>query len=177
MKIIKGSDRIVFVFQKIAVKLPRIHFFSFLSLFLYHVKHGNLLKYLNYQPKVYGSARRLLFRGLIHNWNEFYFYLKSHSDILLPTYFSLFGFVNIQKKGEKFEMKEGDLWIQILKLKNKECWIDGHTFSNVDNFCKENYKIKMIDYGDPDVYCLLKKYGNAIHDDFDFSYKHNNRSI
>lgn len=38
------------------------------------------------------------------------------------------------------------------------------------NFCEENGRLKILDYGNPIIYDFLKKWGDKIYADFDFSY-------
>lgn len=87
--------------------------------------------------------------GLMANWNEFIFWLKTRNKFLLPTYFSFFGLINIQKKGEVLIWEEGDFFV-FLQRNSKEkdqVFVDSHSFDNPQNFCIDNGKLKMIDYG------------------------------
>lgn len=114
-----------------------------------------------------GSPRRLLAKGLRDNWEEFWFYWRFRHSVLQPTYFSLFGLVNIQKWGEildeeEFEQKR--IWGQMLDLTNKETRSDGHHFTNPANFCLENQHLRMVDYGSPATRKILRKWADVLYE-------------
>lgn len=90
-----------------------------------------------------------LFGGIMANWNEFIFFVKTKNKFLLPTYFSFFGLVNIQKRGQELKWSDGDFF-SFLQKNSKEkdqIFIDAHSFENPNNFCLDNGKLKMVDYG------------------------------
>jgi len=90
-----------------------------------------------------------LWGGVMANWNEFIFFVKTRNKFLLPTYFSFFGLVNIQKKGEVLDWEEGDFFVFLQKNSKKrdQLFVDAHSFDNPKNFCIDDGRLKMIDYG------------------------------
>ncbi len=90
-----------------------------------------------------------MFGGFMANWNEFIFFVKTRNKFLLPTYFSFFGLINIQKKGNVLNWKDGDFFVFLQnnsKIKD-QIFVDAHSFDNPQNFYLDNGKLKMIDYG------------------------------
>lgn len=171
MYISRGMSRTVVVFDKFVLKFPRIYFFRFLTNIFRFIKMGCFLKSWKWSIYSFGGApRRLLFKGINDNWLEFYYYRKLKSPFLQPTYFSLFGFVNVQKTGKKPSVEGRNLWCQLHEITNGGVWADSHTFTNPNNFCEENGRLKMLDYGNRRIYDFLKKWGYKIHMDFNFSY-------
>lgn len=51
--------------------------------------------------EVRGTFSEFLFAGIMTNWNEYRFYRRTKNPFLMPSYFSLFGLFNIQRKAEK----------------------------------------------------------------------------
>ena len=107
MKIKKGSKRIVLIFKKIAIKLPRMHFFAFkqykknIRLCDFARKHPYLKNHDNTKPKLINSFESFLgFYGAQNNWSEYLFSKKNKSKFKAKTYFSFFGFFNIVKKAK-----------------------------------------------------------------------------
>ena len=176
MQISRGHTRTVIIFENFVVKLPRIHFRRALGSLWRSFRGGYLSKCLKYDIEVYSSPRRLLFRGILENWREFRFYHRSRSRFLVPTYFSLFGMLNIQKRGNRTKIKDVNLWCQLCEMTNNEVWADGHTFSNANNFCDDDGKLMMVDYGNARIHDVLDKYGDKIFKDFDLAYVYANRN-
>ncbi|MFH0779562.1 MAG: hypothetical protein V1928_01760 [Parcubacteria group bacterium] len=89
----------------------------------------------------------------------------------MPTYFSLFGFANLQKRGQPLVLKERSiLFNQLYDFTNSEVFVSSHTFENPKNFSVEDGKLMIIDYGDKRIHCVLIKYGDKIHNEFDLNY-------
>ena len=177
MLIKKGRSRLVLVFPKfgVVIKFPDFHFRRIPRMIKIRFKEGGwkffweTLKHeFNYfTMETSGSLKRELFLGLVANWNEFYLYWKTKSPFLQPTYFSFFGFLNIQKYGESCLIDPIDLWYQLLVLTDNKVFDDGHHFSNPKNFLISNGKLQMIDYGNPSVNNVVIQYGKKIFELFD----------
>ena len=176
MQIIKGRDRIVFIFPLlgIAVKFPVIHFFAAIKPFFYRFPKGKRGKYL--KRHVFRSSesnlgvKGLLFKGVFANWCEFWLYLKTQNTFLQPTYFSLFGLLNIQRHGELCRLKEINLWCQLSELTNGKVFDDPHHFSNPRNFCLCGRKLRIFDYGSCRSHDVIIQYGAKIVDFFNPMY-------
>ena len=170
MEISRGHTRTVLVFENVVFKLPRIYFWRFLKS-LYHAITKD--RFIHFISKGIGSSLspwRMLSGGIICNWREYVYCRNLQSPFLQKTYVSIFGLLNIQKKGERLTIQDVDLWCQLVEMTDEEVWADGHTFSNTNNFCNANGHLKMIDYGNNKIFDVLKKHGNKIFNDFDFSY-------
>ncbi|OGG93353.1 hypothetical protein A2609_01525 [Candidatus Kaiserbacteria bacterium RIFOXYD1_FULL_47_14] len=172
MQIRKGNDRIVFVFPSlgIVVKLPIVHFFFAArcswQMFFHCGAKGRrwkiLKRYLEFPTKNMSSFRWFLFRGLSANWNEFRFYRKTKNPFLQPTYFSLFGLLNIQRFDEPCQLEETGFWWQLLELTNGKVSDDGHHFEEPRNFCFHNGKLRILDYGSRRTHDVVLQYGTKI---------------
>lgn len=174
MKFKKGRYRFVFVFPSlgIAIKLPFIRLIGIIGRIVSHMIHLRFrLIHREMIVSVYNSGisgyRSYLFGGIITNWEEFMFFRKTKNPFLLPTYFSFFGFFNIQKAGEPCKLKYVDLWCQLYELTNGRVWDSSHHFENPDNFCFDKGKIKIVDYGDGKTHRVIIEYGTKIQESFD----------
>ena len=108
-----------------------------------------------------------LFQGLFDNLSEFVFYLSHfNNEFLVPTYFSLFGLVNIQPLQKNVCDIDKDVWYHLIKNSSqKEIWDSSkHTFSTASNFSiDKNGKLKVMDYASAGVQKMTKKYGKKFH--------------
>jgi len=173
MQIKKGQNRIVFVFPKIGIviKIPIVHFISFTrNVSFWSTSNCSLSEYFRLSRKDIGGPRRLLFKAIADNWGEFYFFLKTRHLFVQPTYFSFFGFFNIQKRGEHCNISCTDIWCQLHELTDGMVWKDSHHFAEPKNFCLDKGKLKIVDYGDPEVQEVITKYGMKIFDEFNPEY-------
>jgi hypothetical protein len=171
MKIARGKSRKVWIFEKIVLKFPVMHFKEVCKTIIRSYRHGQLLRCLKADMNAYGQPRRRLFLGIRDNWSEFVFYVFHPSPFLMPTYFSLFGLLNIQKRGEKARIERINLLSQLRVITNDAIKADGHAFLNTDNFCVLDGHLLMVDYGSPKTQGVLKEYGDKIHRDFNLDYK------
>ncbi len=181
MQIKKGQDRIVFIFPLIGIviKFPIIHFFRVFRR-TYCVLRGDgknkkekwewIKEHLTYPIEAYFGFKGLLFRGLVANWREFWFYLKTRHSFLQPTYFSLFGLLNIQRYDEPCRLQNVDLWCQLYEMTNGQVFDDSHHFENPHNFCFHNGKLRMLDYGSRRTWGVISNYGAKIIEHFNPAY-------
>lgn len=152
-----GKTRIVFIFEKIVIKIPRLF------------KNSNKVKKEDYNnfKKTIG-----LFGNMIINFNEFIFYLLFRPNFCLPTYFSFFGLFNIQKRGinvvdvwqdtEKYKISENlvknklDFLVKtyyrlLLKRKSKDqihIPLIAHNILSPNSLYFNKDQIQLADYGD-----------------------------
>lgn len=177
MQFKKGTSRYVLIlpFLGIVIKFPIIHIDYIFNMFLSCLRaervFGRLRLFIRsfyaYDIRAYGSAKRFLFLGIFSNWREFCFFLDEQNDFCVPTYFSLFGFLNIQKYANgKCEFDDSALWGQLYHWTDRDIWHNPHHFSNTDNFCVENGKLMILDYGCVETHYVLRKYGERIHQNF-----------
>ena len=144
MEIARGNTRTVLIFKNFVLKFPRFYLSNAMEARRTFCKDPE---------KMRRHVKRHLLRGVGDNWREFIFYFCNHSSFLMPTFFSFFGLLNIQKRGEIFEMHYRVLWEQILQLTNNEAWADYHVFSEVNNFCQKDGRLKIFDYGSVEKIC------------------------
>ena len=175
MQISKGTNRTVIAFPRIAiaVKIPNIRVWQAVTYFFTYIRYGKkghayLIKWFTYEVEVQYGFKWLIFRGIEDNRNERNFYSLTKNQLLQPTYFSLFGFMNIQKYGESVEVNNGSLLQHFMKITDGEAMKDGHHFADWRNFCFEDSKIKFLDYGSLKTQELIEKWGEKITSDFNF---------
>lgn len=173
MHVHKGSSRIAIIFPSlhIAVKLPKVYVWSALRLFGHEVRLGywSLLRneFTSYTVEMYGCIKRLLFLGIVSNWREFTLYRSTRNSLLEPTYFSLFGLLNIQRANPISEFQSVDLWTQLYGITKGKVFDDSHAFAESDNFTFCDGKLRMIDYGSSGCREVIKLFGEKIFGEFD----------
>lgn len=171
MKTKKGQTRIVIILGGLVIKFPRIDIYYFFKTLHYWFKKGEILKNIRTTTYDKVEVKYYLLKGITNNWSEFLFYQKTKHPFLMPTFFSLFGLLNIQKAGPILQMDGRPFFNAIDKIINKGSWKGGHTFSNPENFCWTNNHLKIVDYGDTQVQSVIKKHGHKIYEDFDLENK------
>lgn len=177
MKVKKGQTRIVFLFPLIGIviKIPIIRIFRAISPFFYLTPslRGRRLKffkkYVGY-PVDAGEFKWSLFDGICCNTNEYWFYKRTKNIFLQPTYFCLFGFLNIQKYGKVCELGETDFWCQLYELTNGRVFDSPHHFANPNNFCFCNGELRILDYGNCRTHGVILQYGEKIIKSFNPAY-------
>lgn len=203
-KKISGTTRIAFLFKTFVIKLPRIRLRQGINGFLaYHQEGLKIIWKLGYKkyraiekrrreiyreyleqikgiPKyqIDNTYQKFLFDGIMSNYHEFVFSLSGEENsFALPTCFSFFGLLNIQKRGQEFEMSHEEFRFRLERiLKNAgildtcEYWNDSHTMNNPRNFCRDKQgKLYILDYGNIRLHKFLREYGRLIQDNFVFS--------
>lgn len=117
----------------------------------------------------YGTMAICLMGGVMANYQEWKFYKKTKNVFVMPTYFSLFGLLNIQKRGQRITFWDGTaVWLYIHEniQNHDQPFCDGHTLSEIDNFCLDNGCLKMVDYGSRYVEPFLKLNGEILFKNF-----------
>ena len=104
----------------------------------------------------------LLFGGIKRNWSEFCFYLCVRHKFCQPTYFSLFGLINIQKYGSHCPVSDFISWEALWSICKDEIIADHHHFRNADNFTISGGTIKIFDYSSRYTQKIIKKFGDDI---------------
>ncbi|MFA5870391.1 MAG: hypothetical protein WC842_00675 [Candidatus Paceibacterota bacterium] len=155
-----GNTRFVLIIPalKIAIKFPKIYLFGFIQDSLLYLKNGLFIKACRDTVDSYG-LKRLLFKGISENIGEFRFYRKRKYSFLLKTYFSFFGFFNIQEF-ERDLLSTVEIWYTFNQAATKsEAAVllkDDHHFSNSKNFFWNGERLKMGDYGGREVQETLR---------------------
>ena len=132
---------------------------------------GQLLKKEIFEFGIFshGAVSSWLFRGIAENFCEFGFYLKTRHCFLLPTYFSLFGLINVQKLAIEPKINDRDLLHQMVTLTHDKA--NEHHYRNPANFSYQDGKLQILDYGDPDVQKVVKEFGKLLQEKFDINAK------
>jgi len=184
MQIKKGRDRIVLIlpFFGIVIKLPISHPISVIKFFFFLIKdRKSFIKdgikrifFRFFTSRIgygVGNFKDAMFGGMYSNWLEYLFWKRTKNPFLKPTYFSLFGLLNIQKYGKLCELEYIDFWFQLRELTKENVYDNPHHFSNPKNFTLENGKLQLVDYGSVRVYRVIAKYGRKIATEFNPDYK------
>lgn len=169
----KGSNRLVLVLPSlnIVIKFPRIFFWIvFKDIFRKAVrgKWKSIKKWFSFSIESYGSYNRNLFKGIHDNWSEYKFFRKTQHRALEQTYFSLFGFLNIQRYGEPYKFSFDVILPAIVKLIGADAAIkDGHHFGDSANFSFRENKIRYVDYGSKKTQDVILEFGEKITNELD----------
>lgn len=127
------------------------------------------LQVLHHKKYEIFSLRYLLFGGIMANWNEYLFYRETKNLFVMPTYFSLFGLINIQKRGQEITFWEyKDVWMYIChnSVNENQPFCNSHSFAEKENFCLDGDKLKMLDYGNRHVHNFLRLNGDKLFNNF-----------
>lgn len=170
MQLEKGSTRIVLVFEETVIKIARVHFLKALQAIFIAIISGCFWRVI--RMPIYGcnSPGKFLFGGFAENWNEYLYYKKNPSRLLAPSYFSLLGIFNVQKRIPRLEIAENNFWTQLYVLTDGAIVEDNHTFQQLENFGYLEKSLYVLDYGSPDCQNLIKEYGQRIANEFDPSF-------
>ena len=120
----------------------------------------------HYERSGIGCINYLLFRGIMANWNERKFFLEDSSNpLLIQTYFSLFGLINIQPIVIPIQQYS-------IGLYNKLCLIvddkkelhncDSHAWEDGNFTQREDGSVALYDYGSSKAWPFVKKYGRQF---------------
>lgn len=145
-----GATRFVILVGGFAIKFPRIRLIRPVVRLFQTVKANAVRAELNkYSGKPFVAAMRYLFPGVITNYWEWRFCIENPElDFLAPTYFSLFGLINIQKRGEVF-VSDQDPRLRDFKIKvSDRANLGDSDILDVSNCCLIDGKIYLLDYGD-----------------------------
>lgn len=168
MEIKKGQNRVVLIFPKlkIAIKFPLVRFYLTIKELFCYKNDWDLLRKRCTWPIEAPGFKRFLLGGAYANWNEFYFYLKTRHPFIQPTYFSLFGLLNVQMYDEPCRAEWTNFFTQLDELTDRKASEDPHHFANPRNFCLHDGKLRMLDYGGRKARDVITRYGVTIHKKF-----------
>lgn len=178
MQVKKGENRLALIIGGLTIKFPIIHLIISWRIFWDELKHGyfHLLRKECFEYTIeHRGIKRFLFKGIVDNWREFCFYRRFKLCFTQPTYFSLFGLINLQQTGPRCQIKEDDLWVQLTELTENKVFKDSHTFANPVNFCVCNGQLRILDYASSHVQKVIVEYGDRIVKEFDTNYSREKR--
>lgn len=177
MEIYHGSNRIVLAFPLlgIAIKIARIKPKEAWRSFWYDLKgyfegryaFSGVVKCLYYQIFEFqaegaDTIKRALFLGILDNIREFILFWKTRNPFLQPTWFSLFGLINIQTYGRPCDASYGDLYDIMYHLSERAIAEDGHHFNKASNFTLHNGHLRILDYGGILIKDIIIRHGQKF---------------
>lgn len=178
MEFKRGTRRLVIIvaYLGIVIKLPIIDIGKTIKSIFKLIFYGDFstLYILSTTTQLDNDAIRgyksNLFGGIMDNWREFSFFVKTTHPFLQPTYFSFLGLINIQKYGEHPKITMRSLWKQLCEITDNGTYGDPHHFQNPSNFCLANGKLKICDYSRKKTQKIITEYGSKIQDSFSQNY-------
>lgn len=102
-----------------------------------------------------------LFGAILMNWREYLFYQNTRNQFLVPTAFSFYGLLNIQKYGALCQMDGQSFWGQMYQITNGDAIDDGHHFSEPRNFAFDG-TLRIFDYGNESTQVIVRNHGLNI---------------
>lgn len=175
----KGTNRFVILLPRlgIVIKIPIIEFRSAAKTVCSYFKRYTFKQFLKRMRKEWGfsvetyvSLKKMLFGGLVANYREGMFYLRTRNSFLEPTYLTL-GIINIQRFGRPCPIELQVVIGQLYDLTNGDILKDPHSFDTISNFSFSQGKLRMVDYGSLKVQGVIRDYGEKIIQKFDINYK------
>ncbi|OGD67055.1 hypothetical protein A2442_00310 [Candidatus Campbellbacteria bacterium RIFOXYC2_FULL_35_25] len=168
MEIKQGSSRFVIILGCFVFKFPKIMVWVCLKDVFFIIKKDRRWKHLKFYlsrtcySKDFPGLRYYLLNGIISNFKEYLFWLKYKNNFCEPTFFSLLGFVNIQRFSPPYNLlNKKDFWLKIRMVQNYD-WDDGHHFCNSNNFNIRDGKILIVDYASSKTQRVILKHGQNI---------------
>ncbi len=117
----------------------------------------------------YGSDAMFLYAGIMANRQEWKFSRRNKNPFIMPTYFSLFGLFNIQKRGKEIDFwDDSGVWCYVYDNSQNENqpWCDGHSLASIENYCLDERKLKIVDYGSRFLEPFLEVNGERLSQNF-----------
>lgn len=169
-----GKTSIVIVFPRLGfvLKVARIDKFRIRRIFRYIRMLFTEPKSKNFSSKFAQLNFRLdnfAIGGIYANIRERRLWKRTKNPFLLPTWFSLFGVMNICPYAknvltrEQYNSSKFPLQLDIFS----ELWsqVEGHTFARATNFCVDDLgKVKLIDYGFKHCEKVIRHCGQGLYD-------------
>jgi hypothetical protein len=177
MYFVRGKDRLVLAFPAlgIVIKFPMIHLWRIILSIIGCVKDSDWKRlgvfFLKWNPEHPIVFSGLIFKGVLANRRERTFWKQTHHPFLQPTIFSFFGLFNLQMYANPYRCNcYLDLWDQIRRITEGKAYANPHQFSEPENFCVVEGKLRILDYGGKGGPPVILKYGQKIQDEFDFQF-------
>lgn len=167
MRVIRGTHRIVFVFERFGfvLKFPHIRWKEAWTNFQWCLKNVGVrgLRYSITNPD--GALYDWFGGGFVEHWGEFRMFHEHPMPFLLPTHFSLFGIMNIQRLGVPCRMSDREVYGAFANAAGAGViFQDAHHFLNADNFCRDpkSGEFMMLDYGGRVCREILEEVGGKL---------------
>lgn len=166
MRVHRGQTRIVFEFERagIVLKCPRTFFYMVRGVIRQYPRDPRLVR-----PIILKYIRWYVLDSYLANLREWWFWVRERHPFCQPTPLSLFGFVNIQRRGAVLPFEETDHARRMGPL----VWSAGrstfHTLLNPSNFCTVGGKLRILDYGTPEVMKFVRQHGRTMQEGYDLT--------
>lgn len=169
-----GSNRVVVDLIKLGfvVKLPIVRGILLAQSLYVLLKKSSFIPFWRWVCYPMDSCglcgiKRLAFKGFADNWREFAFSRFERHPFAQTTYFSLFGLVNVQKRGDPLGMDYWDFRRQVERLIGQKLFYsDPHHFASMQNFCLHDGRLRMVDYGSPKTRKVIRERGMHVYLNF-----------
>ncbi|MEI8223823.1 MAG: hypothetical protein WCG20_01730 [bacterium] len=117
----------------------------------------------HYEQVVVKPVSYCWMRGIMANGNEFYYYVTNSSNpLLIPTYFSFFGLINIQPIVNPMTTHRYDLFSlfwRSTEIPNEMMGCDSHAWESQNFTQHQDGTIALYDYASTRAWPIVKKYG------------------
>lgn len=168
MEVKKGTQRIVVRFpdQGIVFKFARIRVYVALKCFLrdaFKRRRWNMLRMrLRYPIGTLYGFRDMLFGGLVSNAMEFVFYATTRHGLAQPTYFTLFGLVNVMRYAKPCDLNS-DVCMKVANIAGRRAVEeDLHHLAFPRNYTIDGGTPRLLDYGSPEARTFIRKHGDKV---------------
>lgn len=174
MKTLAIESRFVVLVPRlgISIKLPRIHtreILTELKILIRRKQWRELCIFLFSSVYQTNSLSNLLFRGVLANQSEFEFYYETRNPFVWPTYYSLWGILNIQGIGRNIERAEMIEVFKIVIETSGDEIEDWHIFVNEENYrLSSEGKIYLAHYATQNCQHVLAKYGTELREQLQY---------
>jgi hypothetical protein len=158
MQFRSGRTRSVILVGKYAIKIARFRVFRQVGRLVEHSISGRVgVELRKFDSNILKAGLKYIFIGIWSNRAELYLYRKyGEKAPLAPTYYSFFGIINIQKRGQELD---GDFLNLVTK---NHLWTrnDSETadLRRPEQFCVIEGKIVLADYGKYDIEPIIASY-------------------
>lgn len=151
-----GGTRFVILIWTVAIKIARPRPFRALRRLVEHWMNGEVrARLLTFAENPFLAIIRYIFSGIIANRNEYRLWQESRHNFLVPTLYSFWYLINIQKRGESISQKEFITSHPLKKLLAGKSPAFVNDMTQAENFCRYEGQVSLLDYGSDETFALL----------------------
>lgn len=172
MQIKYGTSRIVLLLPMLglAIKFPRVYAriaFGNMWDFVRNRQWSDLYAFFFEYDYEQTSFSYFILKGFIDNLSERRFYRRTRNSYAWPTFFSLYGALNIQILGNTLGRESKSIYKKIYSIVGQNIIRDGHCFENGENFCRsKDGNVYLLDYASRTSQEILSKHGEELRSAF-----------
>lgn len=166
MRVHQGQTRIVFEFERagIVLKCPRIFFRTLRSPVRLLLRDPRAV-----WPILINKIRWYILGNFVVNLREWWFWVRERHPFCQPTPFSIPGVVNVQPSGTVLPYDEVEHARRLQQVTTDYHPSTMHTLLNPKNFCVVDGRLRIFDYGSPEVIEFIRRHGHEVHECYDVS--------